>query len=105
MKNMAQFKKGAILGMFLFSLVAEARMNRESDYSSKRQVRREIVIPEQRYIFETDENGDDGMKDLKNMLELADLVAYESDDGEVTPTYIGHHKANLNSSNDIKKRN
>lgn len=67
------------------------------------------MIPEQRYVF--DENIDaesQEMKDLKHMLELADLVAYESggedEDGEhVPPTYIGHHKADL--STDSKKRN
>ena len=59
------------------------------------------MIPEQRYIFDPDadeENMDE--ENLKHMLELADLIAYESaedEDGEhVAPVYIGRHTANLN---------
>ena len=62
-------------------------------------IRREIVIPEQRYVF--DEVSDD-LNELKHLLELADLVAYENSDnsnGEhVIPSYIGRHNALLNLS-------
>lgn len=54
----------------------------------------EIIIPEQRFVFDASSE-DDEVEQLKHLLELADLIAYESandEDGEhVPPTYIGRH--------------
>ena len=97
-------KKLAPLGMILFDGIvaaAETHIRDKENNPVNRKLRKEIIIPEQRYVFDTDEENDnEEMTDLKNMLELADLIAYESVDGEegehVAPTYIGRHKANMN---------
>ena len=65
------------------------------------------MIPEQRYVFDSDEYDDnEDEENLKHMIELANMIAYENqedEDGEhVAPVYIGRHTANLNT---LKRRN
>ena len=63
---------------------------------------KEIVIPEQRYIFDDD---NEEMMELKNLLEMADLIAFENEGSEhgehVVPTYIGRHNTNLEQMSNL----
>ena len=70
---MQGMKKLALLGMILFGGIvaaAETHIRDKENNPVNRKIRKEIIIPEQRYVFDTDEENDnEEMTDLKNMLE------------------------------------